>query len=102
MLLILRRSYDRKGFGLEARLQLSDEERNIVGQYNLSNHTLLLSQAAHVTVADVIRGWSYKFGGNLEHAMDWEGGLRSKCAELPDLISYCRSLGSDIVVELGS
>jgi hypothetical protein len=106
MRLIITRGYEasrRSGssYRFGARLELSDEERKIIDQYNLGSHVLTRSQVSRTTLADLIRGHS-ETSPNLDLLIGNEQALRGACESLPGLFEYCHSFGEEVVFEYPS
>lgn len=103
MRLVVQRSYEppKPGeqypspFKSRARLELTDEEAEIVAKYQLGDHVLTTSKYSVTKVDDVISGTTNSWS-DLDVVMRNEQVLRDACAGLPSLISYCRSFGREI------
>jgi hypothetical protein len=106
MRLIINRSYEPPSpkdkfpepYRFGARVELSDEETKIVGQYQLEGHVLTRSRVSRVTLGDLMRGHR-EMQSDLDMLIGNEQALRGACESLPALFAYCRSFGGDVVFE---
>jgi hypothetical protein len=109
MRLVVKRSYEvpppkekyPSPYRFTARVELSDEESRIVGQYKLEDHVLTRSQVSRTTLGNLIRGYS-ESESDLDLIIRNEQALRSACESLPDLFAYCRSFGEAVIFEYPS
>jgi hypothetical protein len=108
MKLIINRSYEapsRKtsaSYSYRAILELTDEEKMLVEQYNLQDYVLTQTQSYHTTkIGDLMRGRTNSLP-DLSIVMGNEQALREACGGLPTLFAYCRSFGENFVVEYPS
>jgi len=108
MKLIINRSYEapsRKtpaSYSYRAILELTDEEKMLVEQYNLQDYVLTQTQSYHTTkIGDLMRGRTNSLS-DLSIVMGNEQALRGACEGLPTLFAYCRSFGENFVVEYPS
>jgi hypothetical protein len=108
MKLIVRRTHeDLNGtwyFVLTTRLDLSEEEQELVSRHKLEGHTLTPGHPGGVygpsTIADQRQG-SKRIFSTLPALMNYEQALQAACAEMPRLLNCCRSFGVDQIVEFG-
>jgi hypothetical protein len=77
------------------RLELTDEEKEIVARYHLGRHVLTSSKYKVTRVDDVINGTTNGWS-DLDVVMGNEQVLREACATLPAMFAYCRSFGQEI------
>lgn len=80
-------------------LKLTDEEQKLVTAFGLEYHVLTRSKYSATTVADAIRGASERVG-SLDVLIGNENAMRAACAELPAMLEYCRSFGSQVSIPL--
>jgi len=83
----------------EIRLDLTDQERELVDQFKLGDHVLTRKQHSMTQLKDVIRGIQERTP-SLDILIGNEDALRGACAGLPALLEFCRSFGSEITVPL--
>lgn len=108
MRLIINRSYaapSRKtsaSYSYNAILELTDEEKMLIEQYNLQDYVLTRTQSYHTTtIGDLMRGRTSSLP-DLSIVIGNEQTLREACEGLPALFAYCRSFGENFVVEYPS
>ena len=83
----------------EIKLDLTDEERELIDRFRLGDHILMQKQHSMTQVKDVINGTRERTP-SLEVLIGNENVLRSACAELPAMLDFCKSFGSEITVPL--
>jgi hypothetical protein len=106
MELIIRRRFEPKAgaqystpYRAYFNLKLTEEEQTLIATYGLEDHILTQSKYSITTVGDVIRGAS-EMVGSLNVLIGNENALRSACAELPAMLDYCRTFGSELNIAL--
>jgi hypothetical protein len=83
----------------EIKLDLTKEERALIERFKLGDHVLSRKQHGMTQLKDVIRGTSERTP-SLDVLIGNENVLRSACAELPAMLDFCRSFGSEMTVPL--
>jgi len=108
MKLIINRSYEAPArrtpasYSYRATLELTDEEKMLVEQYNLHSYVLTRTQSYQTTtIGDLVRGHTSSLP-DLSIIMGNEQTMREACEGLPALFAYCRSFGGNFVVEYPS
>lgn len=110
-LIINRSQHDQKGmlgghkgvqFTLRYRLELTDEEQQLVERYRLSAHTITTRtfqgrEIPGTSIADMLRGQS-NIVSDVTHLIREENVIKNACDELPVLFDVCRSFGGDEVI----
>jgi hypothetical protein len=111
MQLILNRTYEatsdgaRAYYWLTSRLELSEEEQQLVARYKLMDHVLTPGARSGVggpsTIGSQMKE-ERRINSTLPELVNNEQILRNACAELPALFDYCRSFGVAQIVEYRS
>lgn len=97
-------------FEVRARVQLSDEERNLVEHYRMGNETLFVKKLvniwgqpkdkfAAVTVRDLVDGATYTCK-DMSEVIDYTDSLKSACENLKAYLEVARSFGGEEVYEI--
>jgi len=81
------------------KLDLTDEERDLVDRFKLGDHVLSRKQYGMTQLKDVIKGVQERTP-SLDVLIGNENVLRSACAELPAMLNFCRSFGSETKIPL--
>jgi hypothetical protein len=81
------------------KLDLTDEERELIDRFKLGDHVLSQKQYSMTQLKDVIRGTQERTP-SLDVLIGNEDVIRRACAALPAMLEFCRSFGSEIVVPL--
>jgi hypothetical protein len=83
----------------EIKLDLTDEERELIDRFKLSDHVLSQKQYSMTQLKDVIDGHLERTP-SLDVLIGNENVLRTACAALPAMLDFCRSFGSEVAVPL--
>jgi hypothetical protein len=83
----------------EIKLDLTDEERELIDRFNLGDHVLSQKQYSMTQLKNVISGIRERTP-SLDVLIGNEEVLRSACAALPAMLDFCRSFGSELTVPL--
>jgi hypothetical protein len=106
-LIIKRRQQDMKGmlgghrgvqFTIDYRLELTQEEAELVRRYKLENYPITTQGASILTLDAYTRGQSQTVT-DVTTLVKNENIIKEACDELPVLFDVCRSFGGDEVVE---
>jgi hypothetical protein len=107
MQLIVKRTHEQLNetwyYILTTRLELTEEEQDLVLRYKLEEHTLTPGDAVYGTYSPSTISSQMQGSRRLERTLlgleDTEQSLREACAKLPVLFDYCRSFDVDQVFE---
>ncbi len=83
----------------EIKLDLTDEERELIDRFKLGDHVLSQKQYSMIQLKNVISGTQERTP-SLDVLIGNEEVLRTACAALPAMLDFCRSFGSEITVPL--
>jgi hypothetical protein len=109
MQLIVRRTYEELNgtsyYVLTTRLELTEEEQELVSRYKLEEITLIPADRNGVYPPSTITSQaqdSKRLNRTLPELMAIEQALRDACAKLPAMLDYCRSFDVDQIIKLPS
>lgn len=83
----------------EIKLDLTDEERDLIDRFRLGDHVLSRKQHSMTQLKNVISGIQERTP-SLEVLIGNEDVLRSACTALPAMLDFCKTFGSEITVPL--
>lgn len=97
-------------FEVKAKVELTDEESELVRHYNLSGETLLSKTRVNifgeatdnkviVSVNDLIRGETYKCKA-LDEVITYSADLEEACRTLKTYLEVARDFGGEEVIEI--
>lgn len=99
MKLAIKRDQSGGNFRLACRVELSQEEQELIGRYGAGQSPLVVIGAKQVTISDLVRGVSDE-RKDVTAILNKEEEIKKACEGFKALLSVMASFGGEEVIEI--